>query len=327
MASKIADVAARANVSTATVSRVLAGKPYVREETRKRVLSAVDDLDYRPSRVARSLRSQRAKIIGLIVSDIQNPFFTAIVRGVEDVAYQQQYGVFLCNSDEDPAKESFYIELMLAEQVSGVIISPTISWADRYQSLLDAGTPIVAVDRRLVGRDVDQVVVNNEMTAFELVSQLIEAGHERIGAVVGSAVATTGSERLVGYERALRTHGLPLRPDLVRTGLPKQDVGHALTAELLALPEPPTAIFAGNNLLTLGMLRAIREQGLTLGDDIAVAAFDRMGWMVALEPALTVAAQPTYAMGLQAAELLFQRMDTPDRPVEEVVLEAEIYAE
>jgi len=135
VSTKIEDVAREAGVSTATVSRVLAGKPYVSEELRRRVLEAARTLNYRPSRVARSLRVQRSRIIGLIISDIQNPFFTSIVRAVEDVAQQQQYSVFLCNSDEDSDKETTYVELMLAEQVSGLIVAPTARSNGLYRKL------------------------------------------------------------------------------------------------------------------------------------------------------------------------------------------------
>ena len=149
MPAKIEDVARQAGVSTATVSRVLSGKPYVSDELRERVKGAVQDLNYRPSRVARSLRVQRSSIIGLIISDIQNPFFTSVVRAVEDIAYQQQYSVFLCNSDEDPAKETLYIDLMLAEHVAGFIVSPTASHNDAYRRLVEARVPVVAIDRRV----------------------------------------------------------------------------------------------------------------------------------------------------------------------------------
>jgi len=247
------------------------------------------------------------------------------VRGVEDIAYGRQYGVFLCNSDEDPDKEALYIDLMLAEHVSGVIISPTTAGAHHYQRLLDAGTPLVAVDRRLADAEVDTVVVNNAATAHRLVTWLVQEGHERIGAVIGSDLATTGTERLAGYEHALRDHDLPIEPELIRTGLPKRDIGYGLTNDLLSLSSPPTAIFAGNNLLTLGALGALHDQGLIVGRDMALAAFDHMDWMDVLDPPLTVAAQPTYEMGRQAGELLFRRMQEPRRPIREVVLNARIY--
>jgi LacI family transcriptional regulator len=326
MATKIADVAARAGVSTATVSRVLSGKPHVSDAMRARVMSAVEELAYRPSRVARSLRARRANILGLIVSDIQNPFFTAIVRGIEDSAYQRRFGVFLCNSDESPDKEALYIDLMLAEQVSGVIISPTVDGAPFYQRLLDARVPIVAFDRFLVGMAVDTVVIDNVSVARRLVEGLIANGHRRIAAVVGSEMATTGSERRQGYEQAVQIHGMPLDEGLIRVGNPRQADGYRATQELLALADPPTAIFTGNNLLTVGVLQALHEHHRIRGDHrIEVAAIDELDWMRVVDIPLSVAAQPTYEMGRTAAELLFDRMDDFDRSPQKIVLPAQVH--
>ncbi len=325
MATKIADVAERAGVSTATVSRVLSGKPHVSDAMRARVLAAVNELGYRPSRVARSLRARRANIIGLIVSDIQNPFFTAIVRGIEDIAYERQFGVFLCNSDEDPDKESLYIDLMLAEQVAGVIIAPTVGGAPYYHRLLEANVPIAAFDRYLVGMDVDTVVINNVSVSRQLVTALITGGHRRIAAVVGSSMATTGSERRQGYEKALQSYGISIDEALIRVGDPKQADGYRATQELLSLPEPPTAIFAGNNLLTVGVLQALHEHHRVSGSQrIEVAAIDELDWMRVVDIPLSIAAQPTYAMGRKAAELLFARMTEFSRPAQRIVLPADV---
>lgn len=321
MPPSIKDVARRAGVSSATVSRVLANKPHVREEVRQRVLAAVEELGYQPSRVARSLRVQRSRIIGLIISDIQNPFFTSLVRAVEDVAYEHEYAVFLCNSDEDIQKESLYIDVMQAERVAGVVISATRETENPSRKLVEAGIPVVAVDRRMLDLEVDTVMVDNVGASFQLVSHLINDGHQRIGAVVGTPKATTGRERYEGYVRALEAYGLSVEPHLVRTGLPKEKLGYHFTLELLNLPEPPTALFTGNNLLTLGALRAIRERGLRIPDDLALVAFDEMDWMPLMEPSLTVVAQPTYELGRAAAELLLQRIEDHTRPPTEVILQ------
>src|SRR5687768_15619755 len=179
MASRIKDVAHRAGVSSATVSRVLSNKPHVSEEVRRRILAAMEELDYQPSRVARSLRVQRSRIIGLIISDIQNPFFNTLARAVEDVAYAHQYAVFLCNSDEDIDKEKLYIELMQAERVAGVMISPTRERDTPCQKLIKADIPMVIIDRKIADLDIDTVVVDNITGAFELVSHLIDDGHTR----------------------------------------------------------------------------------------------------------------------------------------------------
>ncbi|HEX9373494.1 MAG TPA: LacI family DNA-binding transcriptional regulator, partial [Roseiflexaceae bacterium] len=313
MSASIKDVARHAGVSIATVSRVLSNKPHVSEHARQRILAAMDELDYRPSRVARSLRVQRSRIIGLIISDIQNPFFNALARAVEDVAYAHQYAVFLCNADENIEKEQLYIDLMQAEHVAGVMISPTRETESPCQKLINAGVPVVVIDRGIADLDVDTVVVDNVAGAFDLVAHLIDDGHRRIGAVLGIATATTGRERYEGYARALAVHGLSGSPDLLRTGIPKEASGYRLTGELLDLPVPPTAIFTGNNLLTVGALRAIQARRLRIPDDIALAAFDELDWMSLIKPSLTVATQPTYELGQVAADLLLKRIEGSTR--------------
>jgi DNA-binding LacI/PurR family transcriptional regulator len=319
MTANIKDVARLASVSTATVSRVLANERYVKEDVRRAVQAAMEQLNYQPSRTARSLRSQRSRIIGLIISDIQNPFFTSLVRAVEDVAYGQEYALFLCNADEDSEKEKFYLDLMQAEHVAGVIVSPTREKADPCLELVKARIPFVVVDRTLADVQVDTVVLDNIQGAYDLVSHLIADGHKRIGAVLGHPIATTGRERYEGYARALADHHLPLEPDLVRVGAPRELVGHRLTEELLALPEPPTALFTGNSLLTMGALRALRQREWQIPHDMALVGFDEFEWMALMRPGLTVIAQPTYDIGRIAAELLLQRIEDPARPPQKVV--------
>lgn len=324
VSARIEDVARQAGVSTATVSRVLSGKPYVSDAVRQRVLGAIRDLNYHPSRVARSLRVQRSSIIGLIISDIQNPFFTSVVRAVEDVAQQRGYSVILCNSDEDVEKELTYIQLMLAEQVSGLIVSPTASNNEVYRRLVEQRVPVVAIDRCVDGVPMDMVMGDNVCAAEKIVSHLIENGYQRIGAVLGTPEASTGAERYQGYINALTAHGMSLQPELVRSGPPRSSNGYELTLELLTLPTPPDALFTGNNLLTIGALQAIYELGLRIPDDIAVAGFDELDWMFLVRPALTVMMQPTYEMGRQAAELLLARIDEPTRPPQQIVLQPTI---
>jgi DNA-binding LacI/PurR family transcriptional regulator len=319
MAARIKDVARRAGVSSATVSRVLSNKPHVSEEVRRRILAAMEELDYQPSRVARSLRSQRSRIIGLIISDIQNPFFNTLARAVEDIAYDHQYAVFLCNSDEDIEKEKLYIDLMQAERVAGVMISPTQETAKSCQKLMKANVPVVVIDRRIAELEVDTVVVDNVQGSFDLISHLIDDGHRRIAAVLGTPTATTGRERYEGYAQALMARDLPVLPDLLRTGIPKEAVGYKLTRELLEMPNLPTAIFTGNNLLAVGALRAIHDHRLQIPDDIGLVAFDGFDWMALLKPALTVMTQPTYELGETAADLLLKRIEDSARPPQEVV--------
>ena len=324
MGMTIRDVARHAGVSSATVSRVMSSKPQVDQETRRRVLAVVEELGYRPNRVARSLRRERTQIFGLIISDIQNPFFTSLVRAIEDVAYQHGYGVLLCNSDEDKDKEGLYVDLMCGERVAGVVITPTCETNGASRRLIKANIPVVAVDRRCLDEEVDTVVIDNAAAAFEVVSQLISRGHRRIGAVVGPISMTTGHERREGYEKALKAHGLGLVPELLRMGAPKEEFGYLSTMELLDLPDPPTALFLANNKVTMGALRAITKRGLRVPDDIGLASFDLMDWMDVIKTGLIVVAQPTYDLGHTAAELLLERIEGDTRPAREVVLKATV---
>lgn len=317
----IRDVAKAAGVSTATVSRVMNDHPYITDETRIKVLQAMDQLGYQPSRVARRLRMQATNIFGLILSDIANPFFTTVVRGIEDLAYANKYSLLLCNSDEDRAKEALYLRVLLAEKVAGAIISPTDEDSIACAALIESGIPVVAMDRRLRSLRVDTVLVDNVSGAYRAVSHLIQLGHRRIGLIGGPTTITTGRERQQGYEKALIDHGLAIDEDLIRVGDFKQDSGHQKACELLELRDPPTAIFAANNLMTLGALNAIHEKGLNIPQDVAVVGFDDMPWAPSLNPPLTTVAQPAYELGRVAAEMLLARIANPDRPIREIRLE------
>lgn len=324
MRTAMRDVAERAGVSSASVSRVLAGKPHVSDEMRQRVMAAVEALAYRPNRVARSLRREKSQILGLIISDIENPFFTSLVRAVEDVGYDHGYGVFLCNSDEDAEKESLYVDLMCAERVAGVVITPTCETNSPCRKLVELNVPVVCADRRLTDLEVDSVVIDNSAVAFEIICHLINHGHRRIAAVMGPMTTTTGRERQEGYDKALKEHGLVILSHLVKSGLPKEQFGYESTKEFLDLADPPTALFVGNNLLTMGALRAIMEKGLRVPEDITVASFDLMDWMRVVETGLIVVAQPTYRLGRTAAQLLVGRIDGDTRLPQEIVLKATV---
>jgi DNA-binding LacI/PurR family transcriptional regulator len=324
MAASIKDVASKAGVSSATVSRVLANKPYIRKTTRQKVLTAVEELCYQPSRVARSLRIRTSQIIGVIIPDIQNPFFTSMVRAIEDQAYAHKFTVFLCNTDEDIHKEALYIDLMLAERVAGVIIAPALESGSSLRKLLAMNIPVVAVDRRIKDLDLDLVIANNISASHDLIDYLISQGHKKIAAILGSPYMTTGYERLEGYKNALADHKIELDLSIIRTGSPKVKVGYQYTCELLDLPTPPTAIFSGNNLLTVGALNAIHDRSLTIPRDISLVAFDDLELMFLLNPQLTVVSQPIYEMGKKSFDLLFRRIAEPDHPIEQVIFKTEL---
>jgi LacI family transcriptional regulator, fructose operon transcriptional repressor len=319
----IKHVAQAAGVSTATVSRVLAGKSNFSPEVRERVLAAVKELNYHPNRVARRLRSQQSSIIGLIVADIQNPFFTSVTRAVEDMASEQRLSVFLCNTDENPQKEAMYLALMRDENVAGVILAPTLQSADSFHDSVKLDVPVVVIDRRVGDADVDSVLLDNAESAYRIVKHLLADGRCRIGAIFGIN-STTGRERREGYVRALRDHDLEPRPELVTYVPARVEGGYGATLKLLNLAEPPDAIFTSSGLLSLGAYRALRESRLKIPDQMGFASFDETAWTSLVEPAITVIEQPTYDMGQIAAELLLKRLEDPARPARQVTLKGKL---
>lgn len=306
----IQDVAKRAGVSISTVSRVLNGSAHVNEDVITRVRIAAQELQYQPSRAARALRANHTTIIGLLITDIQNPFFTALVRGVEDVAQRNGYSLILCNSDEDPHKERQYIEVLCAERVAGAIIIPTREQQRALKLFHEHHIPLVSVDRRVKDTETDAVLVDNVRGAREATAHLLANGFRRIGIISGPITTTTGRERLEGYRQALREAG-QYDPSLERIGSFKEESGQQLAYELLDLEQPVDALFVANNLMTLGALAALNERKLRIPDDIAVVGFDEMPWASLSAISLTTVTQPVYEIGSTAALRLFQRLQNP----------------
>jgi DNA-binding LacI/PurR family transcriptional regulator len=320
---KIKDVADSAGVSTATVSRVLANKRHVRQEVKERVMEVVNELNYRPNRVARSLRSQKSTIIGLIISDIENPFFQQVSRAVEDAAHEMGYSVMLCNNDENPDKEERYLHLIRDENLAGVILSPTRQTADNFSEKPDLNIPMVVIDRRVSNAEVDNILIDNEQAAHTLTTHLIEHGYRRIGAIFGMG-STTGRERREGFVPPLKEHDFQPSTDLVKYANPREEDGFNTTMKMLQLSEPPDAILTSNSLLAAGALRALRESQKAIPEEIALASFDETTWAKLVVPALTVIEQPTYEIGRTAAELLIKRIKDPKRSNREVILKSKL---
>lgn len=304
----IRDVAQRAGVSVATVSATINGSAFVTPPLRERVQRAIIALNYHPDGIARSLKVRFTQTVGLIISDITNPFFTSLVRGVEDVAHGHGYAVTLCNTDESLEKERTYLTLLRSRRVDGMIMAPAGSVEDYHRFVVQANVPLVFIDRRVPTFPADIVVVDNVGGARQLVEYLIGLGHRRIGIIVGLPQISTSQERLEGYRLALERAGIPLDPTIQRTGDSRLAGGYQAGLALLSLDPPPTAIFATNNLMAIGLMRAIAERGLQCPSDLSVASFDDFEWASVFRPRLTVVAQPTYEMGVRAAELLFSRL-------------------
>lgn len=303
------DVAERARVSVSTVSHVLNRTRTVTEETQERVLLAIEELGYQENLLAKSLKTQRTFTIGLLISDIQNPFFTAVVRGVEDVALRRGYHLFLCNTDEDPGREEEYVTELAKKRVDGLIVAPAAARHNHVRWLETLNTPFVFVDREVEGVEADAIRADNFLGMKMAVEHLVGLGHERIGIISGPLDKASGYERHRGFETALAAAGLDLEVELVRFGDFKTPSGYRRATELLQLPIPPTALIAANNQMTLGALLAIRELGLSIPDDISVIGFDDMEWAPLADPPLTTVAQPTYEMGVKSAQMLLDKIE------------------
>jgi DNA-binding LacI/PurR family transcriptional regulator len=304
----VADVAKSAGVSVSTAARVLSGEGYAAEETRRIVLEAAKELGYVPNQIARSLRMSRTRLIGLLIGDVENSFYSAIAKHVESVAKDAGYHVVLCNSDDDPEIEREYLQLLEGMRVDAVIVTPTSKNRRHLGRLLEKGIVIVQMDRRVDGVTSDAIVVDNEAGAAMGVSHLIEAGHSMIGILTGELSVATSRQRLAGYERALRDHGLPIRQELIKTGSFHREHAIEHATELIHARPTPTAIFAANNFLAEGVLVALGQQGLRVARDVSVVAFDDVEWMSMVDPPLTAVRQPTRDMARGAAELVLRRL-------------------
>ncbi|MER8089382.1 LacI family DNA-binding transcriptional regulator [Streptomyces sp. NPDC058316] len=300
----IKDVAAEAGVSVATVSRVLNSHPSVSPDARRRVLAAVDSLGYRPNAVARSLRTDQTRTLGLVISDVLNPYFTELARFVEEEARALGYSVIIGNADERPDLQEHHVRTLLDRRIDGLLVSPADGSSPLMQGPGDSGTPMVFVDRWIEGVDVPVVRADGRDAIRDLVAHLHRLGHRRLAIIAGPAATTTGNERVDAFREALREHGLALPDAYIGQGDFRADSGRRVTERFLALPEPPEVVFAADNLMALGALDAIRAHGLSVPQDIGLAAFDDIPWFVHTAPPITAIAQPTGELGRSAVRAL-----------------------
>jgi LacI family transcriptional regulator len=306
----IKDVARRAGVSAMTVSRVINGSARVHPETKRRVEDSIAELGYVPSRLARGLIRQKTGTLALIVPDVANPFFTLIVRGAEDVARRAGYRMILCDTRADLAIEREVIEEMIAHRVEGIAIAPV---SDRSRPHLERlrsfGIHFVLVDRTVEGVEQDVVHGDNTAGARRLVRHLLDLGHRRIGFIVESDEVSTARDRHQGYREALQDAGLEFDPALIARAPAVPEGGLQAMRRLLELDDPPTAVFAVNNLVALGAIEAVRALGLEVPDDVALVCFDDIEHASRLYPFLTVMAQPAETLGTIGTQLLLDRIE------------------
>ncbi|MCE1252013.1 MAG: LacI family transcriptional regulator [Anaerolineae bacterium] len=321
----IHDVAKRAGVAPITVSRVINNTGYISPETRQIVNKAIAELGYVPNVLARSLRSKRTNTIALVLTDITNPFFTIMARGVEDTASDAGFNVIFCNTDESEEKEKKYIQLLLQKQVDGILLVPAKSTSKSVDYVQERDIPVVVLDRRVSNNLVDVVRCDSEGGAYQLVKLLIDLGHRRIALLNGSVDVSTSEDRLSGYKRAMQEAGAEAE-ELYYYGTFTQASGYELARRVMAQTPRPTAIFAANNLIAIGALWALQEMGLKVPEEIAVVSFDDLPQSLVAYPFLTVATQPAYEMSKKATDLLIARLNdkAPDDQCQNIVLPVEL---
>jgi DNA-binding LacI/PurR family transcriptional regulator len=308
--SNMNEIARLAKVSLGTVSNVLSGLPTVREPLRKRVMDAVDSLGYQPNQLSRGLRKNKTNIIGMIISDVSNPFFPAVVKGAEDTAFNNGYRLFLCNTDNDFVKEETYLRELQTYLPSGLIIMTSdikgsTKLAEDYR---DAGAAVVYVDRLPHHWTGDTVTSMNEEGAYQATKHLVELGHKQLAMISGSSVLTNSGERFQGFLRALRQAKIKCSSKYIQEGNFNKRSGYEKAQSLLQLNPRPTAIFAANDLLAFGALNAIRDLGLRCPEDVSVIGFDNFEFAEFVTPTLSSVEQSGYHLGAKAAQIIVDRI-------------------
>jgi len=316
----IVDVARRAGVSAITVSRVVNRSGPVSVQVRTRVEQAIADIGYVPNSVARSLRSKKTDTIALIVTDMTNPFFTTVARGVEDAASDAGLMLIICNTDERDADEQRYVRMLLQRQVDGILLVPARRGAAAIEHCRLQGTPVVVVDRRLTRRAADVVRGDSRGGALELGRLLVSLGHTSIAVLSGPRSVSTADDRVAGFRHALAEAGHVPPPRVLR-GAFTIESGRRMAALALASTPRPTAVFAANNFIAIGVLQALDEMRVRVPEDVAVVGFDDLPPAMVTFPFLTVAAQPAYEMGERSVAMLLERLALGPAPgFREVVL-------
>jgi LacI family transcriptional regulator len=320
----IRDVADRAGVSATTVSHVLNGTRRVEPETARRVLDAVAEMGYRPNAVARSMRHKQTYTVGIVQPDISNPFFADLARALEDAMFANGYSAIFCNSDRDADKEARYLEVLLSKQVDGLLLISAADASDRVRAIAQQGFPMVVVDRELEGLRVSTVMVDNESGGLLAGRYLVGLGHRRLAVIGGPDRLRPSARRLDGFRTALAEVGLDVAAGSVIQGDFRAESGHDAMRRLLASDTPPEAVFAENDMMAIGAIRAVQEAGRRVPEDISIMGFDDIVMGQAIDPTLTTVAQPIDDITTHAVRLLFDRLRDPDGEPEQVMLPVEL---
>jgi LacI family transcriptional regulator len=308
----VRDVARAAGVSTATVSATINKTAYVSPQLQARVHEAIAKLGYHPDGIARSLKKRSTQTLGLLISDITNAFFTAVIRGIEDATNARGYAMILCSTDEDLERERAYLHLLRSRRVDGLIMAPAGDAGDYDDAFTKENAPVVFLDRKISAVPVDTVLVDNQEGTRKAIEYLAGLGHRRIGFIAGRPHLSTTWERVQGYRQALDEAAIAVHPELITCitcGHRGVEGGYKAGVDLLQSQQRPTAVFAASNSLAIGLMRAVVACRLRCPEDVSVACFDDFEWAAVFHPRLTTVAQPAYDMGATAAALLFGRLD------------------
>jgi LacI family transcriptional regulator len=316
----IKEVAKKANVSVGTVSNVLSGSLRVNAAIRERVHKAIKALDYHPNHIARSLKTRQTKLLGMIISDITNPFFPQLTRGAEDAALKHGYLLVASNTDDQLEREKRVLSVLRNQRVDGIllVVAPAHDETEHIQNALSSGIPIVCLDRIPPGLKMSSVTVEAVEGTEMCVRHLVSMGHRMIAIITGDLQLQTAQDRLRGYKNVLAEASIPTDPALIKLGNFRFEGGYLLTKELLLAAKRPTALFVSNCMMGLGALRALKELALRCPEDIALAVFDDLPGNGSFSPEVTVVAQPAYELGYQGAELLIRQIESgeTEKPIQ-----------
>ncbi|TCT19897.1 LacI family transcriptional regulator [Melghiribacillus thermohalophilus] len=316
----IYDVAREANVSMATVSRVVNGNPNVKPSTRKKVLDAIEKLGYRPNAVARGLASKKTTTVGVIIPDISSVFFAELARGIEDIATMYKYNIILSNSDQNKNKEIHLINTMLGKQVDGIVFMGGTITEDHIKEFKSAPVPVVLAATVDETSEIPSVNIDYEQASYEAVQLLLKHGNKRIAIVSGPLDTVINDEKIVGYRKALNEAGISFDEELLVKGDYTYQSGLDAAEYLLKLKEPPTAIFAASDEMALGVVHGIQDRGLQVPGDIEVFGFDNTKLATMIRPTLTTVVQPMYDIGAVSMRLLTKYMNHEEVTEQNVIL-------
>ena len=317
MAVTISDIAKEAKVSHATVSRVLNSSGYVKDETRKRVLEVIKDLNYTPSAIARSLSTSKTNTIGVIIPDINNLFFGEIVKGITEVADENNLNIIFCDTDEDKDKELKAINVLKEQRIQGLIITPTFykktSNGENLNTLKNLGIPIILIDGHVEYLDFSGVFIDHIKGAYDGTAALIKAGHRKVAIITGDMNSRPARERLQGYEKALEAHNIPVKNEYVFYGDYKYETAYEITKQILKMDNRPTAIFVSSNTMILGCIRAFYEEKLSIPEDMAIIGFDKVDVLDIIGMNISFINGPSHELGKIGMKMLLELLSSKKR--------------